>query len=73
MTDPYTTIFLHISRTLPDSLSARRELLVATRALMKVTHPAAKDIDAQIAVIEAIDKLQGQLTLLLEEQQPGQP
>lgn len=63
MRDSLSIISTHCAQTLPDSLSARKELLVALITILTAEHPAHKLIAAQLAAIEAIESLQKELPL----------
>lgn len=63
MTDPIATLAQHVACTLPDSLSRRKAVLLALRAVMKSSHPACNDINHQIKALAAIEQLQAELPL----------
>lgn len=65
------TILTHVSETLPDSISHRREILTAMEILLTDEHKATPSIRAQLAAITAAETLQSELPLLF--QGGGQP
>jgi short-subunit dehydrogenase len=61
--DALNTIIEHVVGTLPDSISRRREVLTALHKLMKRDHVATRNIRAQLAALDEIQKLQAELPL----------
>ncbi|HEY4415932.1 MAG TPA: hypothetical protein VGO57_09590 [Verrucomicrobiae bacterium] len=51
----------HVLSTLPDSISRRREVILALRAKITAAHPAWKNINAQLAALDTIDELQAKV------------
>lgn len=63
MTDSLTIIVRHCSRTLPENLAERKQLLRAMEHVLHPKHPAAGSIRSQIAAIKALEQLQEELPL----------
>lgn len=66
MIDSYSTIFAHVARTLPDSLSERKRLLQALDSVLPTRHPAARHVAAQLAAIAGVEQLQQELPMHFE-------
>ena len=45
---PVETVYAHCVRTMPDNVSARRELLNALNLLLPETHPKKTELDAAL-------------------------
>lgn len=56
-------LFEHVSKTLPDSLTKRKELLLAVKMVLPRNHPARAHVMAQIASLEAVEIMQHELPL----------
>ncbi len=63
MSDALSLITAHCARTMPDSLSDRKALLMAIKAILTNQHPAMKSVAAQLAAIEQVEMLQAELPL----------
>lgn len=53
----------HAARSLPDSISERKRVLRALNNVLEDRHPAVRGLRAQLANIEAIERLNDQLKL----------
>lgn len=53
----------HAANTLPDSISERKRVLRAITDLLTADHPAFQSASAQLASIEAVERLNEQLIL----------
>ena len=63
MTDSISILAEHVAGTLPDSLAARKRVLVALRTVLKTNHPAYTPVTRQIAALAALEELQAELPL----------
>jgi hypothetical protein len=61
MDEHLTILAIHISRTLPDSLSERKTVLTSLLAILPDAHPAHTSVSAQLASIAALEQLQAEL------------
>ena len=66
MTDPLDIVLTHAIETLPDSISARKQLLRAMSHVITEKHPAYNAVMSQIAVIESLEELQAKLPIQLK-------
>jgi len=64
MSDSIAILLAHVTETLPDSLSKRKKVLTALLNVMKAKHPAYRSVQAQLAAIDTIERLQSDLPLL---------
>lgn len=72
MIDTLSTLANHVANTLPDSISARKEVLIALANVITSSHPAFKFVSAQLAAIETVERLQRELPLQFKPKTPAQ-
>lgn len=63
MIDSLSTIAAHVASTLPDSITARKEILVALANILTTKHRAFSAVQAQLATIQTLEQLQKELPL----------
>lgn len=51
----------HAARTLPDSLAGRKQLLAALANVMRLRHPATRQVRAQMIVLHGFEAMQAGL------------
>jgi hypothetical protein len=61
MTGSLEVLTAHAARTLPDSLRGRKTVLRALEKVLHADHPAHRDVRAQLAGLDAVEKLNSQL------------
>ncbi len=59
--DAHSVIYAHAVRTLPDSLTERRQLLEALRRVLPAAHPATAQLAGVLAAMDAAESLQRDL------------
>ena len=67
MTSSIAILAEHVAGTLPDSITARKKVLVALLAVLKSNHRAYLPVRRQIKALEEIELLQRQLPLNFNE------
>lgn len=68
MNDPIAILAEHAAETLPDSISKRKLVLTAILKVIKPQHRAFKNLNAQLATLEAAEALQRDLPLMFHSQ-----
>ncbi len=56
--NPIETLCRHAAVSLPDSISERKTVLLALGKILKPQHPVYRDVRANLAAIQAVEKLQ---------------
>ena len=56
--DSLTILTAHVADTLPDSIEARRKVLLALKSVMTARHPAMKWVDHKLALIQQMQEAQ---------------
>ena len=69
--NPIETLCRHAAASLPDSISERKTVLVALEKVLKPQHPVYRDVQANLAAIEAAEKLQRELHIHFMPIQPS--
>jgi hypothetical protein len=69
--NPIETLCRHAAASLPDSISERKIVLVALEKVLKPQHPVYRDVQANLAAIEAAEKLQRELHIHFMPIQPS--
>lgn len=63
MSTSIETLCRHAAKTLPDSLSERKTILRAMQKVLKCEEAVYRDVQAQLAAIAAVEKLNAQLQM----------
>jgi len=63
MSNPIETLCAHAGRSLPDSLRERKTVLRAMEKVLMPGHPVQIEVQAQLAGIAAVERLEVQLKL----------
>jgi hypothetical protein len=53
----------HAAKTLPDSISERKSVLRAMEKVLRTDHSVYRDVQAQLAAISALEKLNTQMQM----------
>jgi hypothetical protein len=61
--NPIETLCRHAAVNLPDSISERKTVLLALGKVLKPHHPVYREVQASLAVIQTLEKLQNQLLI----------
>src|ERR1700677_3765732 len=69
--NPIETLCRHSAASLPDSISERKTVLVALEQVLKPQHPVYREVQANLAAIEAAEKLQRELHIHFMPIQPS--
>jgi len=69
MRDSMTILVAHVAATLPDSITARKELLVAIATVITAHHPCFPMVRDQLDAIARIENSQKQLPLTFHDPQ----
>lgn len=59
-------LLAHVSRTLPDAMRERRAVLRAVQVFLPASHPARRNVMAQLAAMESVEGLQAELPFSFE-------
>jgi hypothetical protein len=69
--NPIETLCRHAAASLPDSISERKTVLVALEKVLKPQHRVYRDVQANLAALEAAEKLQRELYIHFMPIQPS--
>jgi hypothetical protein len=61
--NPIETLCRYAAVNLPDSISERKAVLLALSKVLKPHHPVYREVQASLAVIQTLEKLQNQLPI----------
>lgn len=61
--NPLEVLCIHAAKTLPDSINERKSVLRAMEKTLQAKSPLYRDVQAQLAAVAVVEKLNAQLKM----------